>query len=102
MDLFLQDQKRQDDDIRESRAALERAVGSVVTEIKGLRVDTVRGQDQLKSELESVTGNLRVDEAIEAVQQKEILSRREKMFAVILIAIPIIINMGTNVLDRFW
>lgn len=98
MDLFLQDQKRQDDDIKGSRIALERAVERIVKELQGLRADTVHGQSKLKDELESVAGNMRVDKAIEAVQQKQILSRREKLFAVFLIAIPLVASAAQAVI----
>lgn len=85
MTLFLQDQKRQDDDLRESRASMGRQIGEVVTELRGLRSDV---QSALASDL---TAN-----AIKMHDSEVRLTRREKMLAgvaVLALAVPLITSI---------
>jgi uncharacterized protein YPO0396 len=95
MELFLQDQKRQDDDMRETRADLARNIGNVVAELRGLRHDTIKGQEkiaestakviaQMRADVDQITDSLRVDEALKEIREKQWIGRREKIWAIVI------------------
>lgn len=112
MDLFLQDQRRQDEDMRDTRTMISREVGNVVTELRGLRHDTTKAADQLRRETSAQTDRLTdalrtlSEEAedrkkAEEAAAKRDFSRREKMFALALVAVPLFYSFAARVLDVF-
>ena len=112
MELFLQDQRRQDEDMRDTRALISREVSNVVTEIRGLRYDTAKASEELRKETNAQT--LQLTEAIrtltdeaedrkqaEQAAAKRDFSRREKMFGLLLVAIPLLYTFLIRLVDSF-
>ena len=110
MELFLQDQRRQDEDMRDTRALISREVSNVVTEIRGLRYDTAKASEELRKETNAQTTQLteairtlteEADDrkAAEQAAAKRDFSRREKLFGLLLVAIPLLYTFLARIIE---